>query len=177
MKQLKKAVLVVVIYIVYLGVGSLLDSEATSTTMTSAVVEWVSDGDTLRLTDGSKVRIIGMNAPEINSHEAFSEEAKDFAIETLKDQNVYLEADKETEDQYDRKLYYVWLAPQKEGEVPNMADNFTYLMLERGLARVYTFAPNDKYYDAFISAQDEAIRAKRGMWAVSHEGTTRGNDL
>ncbi|MGD9349311.1 MAG: thermonuclease family protein, partial [Desulfobacterales bacterium] len=67
-------------------------------------VKWVADGDTIVLTEGSKVRYIGINAPELprEDHigEPYANEAKRFNARLVKNKTVRLEFDIEPNDRF-----------------------------------------------------------------------------
>lgn len=128
------------------------------TTGSSSVVARVIDGDTIELSDGSRVRYIGMNTPETvdprKPVECFGKEAAAKNRELVQDKTVRLEKDVENRDKYGRLLRYVWVS-----------STFINLELVReGYARIYTFPPNVKYYEQFLAAEREAREAKRGLW-------------
>ena len=100
------------------------------------------DGDTIELSNGSKVRYIGINTPEtrkkisgewIFSPERFSVKAKNFNDALLSDRKIKLVLDKEKTDTYGRMLAYVYL---ENGKMVNAE------LIKNGLATVYTFYPN-----------------------------------
>src|SRR5690554_1546595 len=71
----------------------------------SARVEKVIDGDTLRLVSGKKVRLIGINAPELDSEgagaEPFAREARTFVAQFTKRANMlHLQYGEERLDRY-----------------------------------------------------------------------------
>jgi micrococcal nuclease len=134
-----------------------------------AIVERVVDGDTVevRYQDNklAKVRLIGVNTPESKNtfrkrKEPFGVEAKEFTKHTLyKGREVYIELDKDQTDMYGRTLAYLWL------------DNETMynrLLIEEGLARVYTWMPNNKYESDFIDAETRAFEQKKGIWSIDY---------
>jgi micrococcal nuclease len=107
---------------------------------TIATVSRVIDGDTFQLTDGTRVRLIGMDTEE--KGERCYQEAKDRLKELIEGKDVFLEADKTDKDRYDRLLRYVYIN-----------DTFVnYLLVREGLARVYTIKPDVKYLDQFQQA-------------------------
>ncbi|HYH55038.1 MAG TPA: thermonuclease family protein [Anseongella sp.] len=123
-------------------------------------VEEVTDGDTFVLKDGEKVRLIGIDAPETpqsykqrNFH--YGIEARDYLEELIESRRVKLEFDREKRDRYGRLLAYVWL---ESGLFINAH------LIREGYARVVTFPPNVKYHDELIRFEDEARKAKRGLW-------------
>ena len=53
-------------------------------------VSWVVDGDTIQTVDGRTIRIIGINSPENGKYkEKYGKESTRFAIDTLKNKEVY----------------------------------------------------------------------------------------
>ena len=122
-------------------------------------VKWIVDGDTIVLTDGQKVRYIGINAPELarDDHiaEPYGEEAKRFNARLLQQKKVRLEFDIEPNDRYQRRLAYVFL---KDGTFVNAE------MLSQGYAYLLYIRPNVKYHSTLLAAQRAAMSGKRGIW-------------
>lgn len=71
------------------------------------VVERVIDGDSLIIKNGLEIRLLGINAPEENT-EGFAE-AKEKLRQLTTDKKIYLEYDREQDDQYGRILAWVWV--------------------------------------------------------------------
>ncbi len=122
-------------------------------------VRWVSDGDTVVLSDGTQVRYIGVNAPEIADDglpaERFGPEARAFNRKLVYKKKVRLELDQERHDQYGRLLAYVFLEDQ----------TFVNAELLRGGYAHYLFhRPNTKYNLKFIMLQREAMAGRVGLW-------------
>jgi endonuclease YncB( thermonuclease family) len=90
-------------------------SRATDDSSTGVVVQEVVDGDTLRLEDGSSVRLIGIDTPE---REACGYEgAKRLLEELVRDGPVTLtRAPGQDTDSYDRLLRYVEVAGKDVAE-------------------------------------------------------------
>lgn len=113
---------------------------------------WIGVGAT------EKVRLIGVNAPEIGPGEGrgdfFGEEAKRYTRHRLQNRVVMLLFDVQTRDRYGRLLAYVYV-----GE-----SFFNLELVAEGCAQVYTVPPNVKYAAAFLEAQRRAIQEKRGLW-------------
>ncbi len=125
-------------------------------------VQRVVDGDTLLLTSGARVRLIGVNAPESvkpdHAVEPFGPEAGQFAKDFVARAGgeVRLVFDKERVDQYGRFLAYVWVGDRMLNEE----------LLRAGLARVerqYRYSPSIK--TQFLRAESEARAARRGVWS------------
>jgi micrococcal nuclease len=119
----------------------------------------VKDGDTIVLTDGRKVRYLGMDTPELSSTNPKELEmarlAKKVNAELIQGVKLRLEYDVERYDQYNRLLAYVFLA---DGRMVNEE------LVRRGLARVLLKFPNLRFRDELIKAQREAITNRVGLW-------------
>jgi micrococcal nuclease len=122
-------------------------------------VRWVSDGDTIILSDGRHVRYIGINAPEIDHEnqkaEPFAYQAKRYNEQLVFSKTVRLEFDKEHHDQYGRLLAYVFLP---DGTFVNKE------MIAKGYAYFLSVEPNGKYDQIFLQSQHNAMAAKAGLW-------------
>ncbi len=122
-----------------------------------ARVERVVDGDTVVLTDGRRVRLVGINTPEKKTHDALAAEAEAALKELVDGQEITLEFDRERVDQYKRTLAYVF-----KGELFVNGE-----IIRRGLAYCYTWEPNVAHRDEFISFQRDARAAGRGLWGLA----------
>lgn len=122
-------------------------------------VEKVYDGDTFRTTNGEKVRLLGINTPEIahNSQrgEPLASEAERLLQSLIGGQQVRLQFDTERRDQYGRLLAQVFL---RDGRWVNAQ------LIEAGMAHVYTFAPNFKWAKKLLTAERIARQQQRGLW-------------
>lgn len=134
----------------------------------------VADGDTVTLSDGQNVRLIGIDTPESGDNQkllrdigrmggkatkgeliALGKEAGSFTRGLANGKRCWLEYEREKNDQYGRLLAYVHL---EDGTVLNEA------ILAAGYARVY--APQRiKYYKRYVYLQTEARIRQRGFWA------------
>ena len=69
----------------------------------------------MELSDGSKVRFVGVNTPEsTTTTEPYGKEASNYTKSQLTGKTVYLEKDVSETDKYGRLLRYVWLNIPKE---------------------------------------------------------------
>lgn len=121
----------------------------------SVTVASVVDGDTVELSDGRRVRYIGVNTPERN--QPYYPEASETNRQLVEGKTVQLELDVETFDQYGRTLAYVWV----NGVMANME------IIRLGFANAFTVPPNVRYEAEFRAAEREAREAGRGLWAGS----------
>ena len=121
----------------------------------AATVARVVDGDTIELTDGRRVRYIGINTPERG--QPYYTEASEANRQLVDGRQVQLEFDQDTFDQYGRTLAYIWV----DGVMANRE------IVARGYANTFTVPPNVKYDEAFRQAERDAREAGRGLWAGS----------
>jgi len=125
----------------------------------AALVAQVIDGDTLVLASGIRVRVLGIDAPEMERDgqpvEFLAHQAKAVLSELTLNQKVELEYDRLRYDHYGRLLAYLKLP---DHTLVNAE------LVRRGLARVYFIAPNLHYREELLAAQREAIEAQRGVW-------------
>ncbi|OEJ69720.1 thermonuclease family protein [Magnetovibrio blakemorei] len=131
-----------------------------------ARVSRVVDGDTVVLTDGRQVRLVGIQAPKLALGRAnfkdwpLAIEAKRGAEDLVLDQDVHLYFAPAPQDRHGRVLAHVtrqtdsvWL----QGE-----------LLKRGLARVYTFPDNRVLAAELLAFERQARSAQVGIWALVH---------
>jgi micrococcal nuclease len=123
-----------------------------------ARVDHVVDGDTLWLTGIGKVRLIGVDTPEVfGQAECFGREASEYAKRLLPaGSRVRYELGVEERDRYGRALAYLWLA---DGRFVNR------MLVARGYATPLTIPPNVEFAELFVRAARRARRAGRGLWA------------
>lgn len=133
----------------------------------TAAVAAVIDGETLRLTDGRTVRLIGAKAPKPplgwrgEDPWPFVAEAKQ-ALESLAlGRTVWLAFDGRRSDRYGRLLAHVFVP---EGGARLWLQQH---MVANGLARVYSFADSRACAAALLSAEEAARAARLGLWRSS----------
>jgi micrococcal nuclease len=140
-------------------------SPSTSTAASSdelVLVERVVDGDTLVLSGGDRVRLIGVDTPETHHPtkpvQPFGPEAYEFTRRKVEGKRVQLKFDPgETKDRYGRTLAYVYI----DGEFLNE------LLIRQGLARALTNYPfSSDMKQVFRTAEAQAKAAKRGVWSL-----------
>jgi micrococcal nuclease len=130
------------------------------------------DGDTLKLENGERVRLIGIDTPEVHESQKLYRDAKrsgrdaatiqklgaqsaGFTRKLVEGKRVRLEFDVEKRDKYERLLAYVFL---KDGTFVNAE------IVRQGYASPYTFPPNVRYAEQFKNLYDEARQSNRGLW-------------
>ena len=125
------------------------------------------DGDTVRvqitnppaiLNERETIRMLGVDTPETRHPsrpvEYFGKEASDFTRSALLGRQVYLAFDWDLRDQYGRLLSYIYTA---SGQC------FNARLIREGYAHAYTRFPF-QFMDEFRRLEQEARRAKRGLW-------------
>ena len=123
------------------------------------LVARIIDGDTIELSNGEKVRYIGIDTSELHHPqkevEYYAREAYEANRRLVEGKRVRLELDVEERDRYGRILAYVYI----DGLMVNE------WLVANGYARVATFPPNVKYAERFLQLEREARQAKIGLWA------------
>ncbi len=121
----------------------------------------VIDGDTIVLENGTVVRYIGIDAPELSDTESKSDclakEARERNKQLVLSKEVRLESGPQKTDKYDRTLAYVW--------VQNIDANA--VLIKEGFAYAYNFKNAHPREDEFAELQEEAKNAKAGIWGES----------
>lgn len=119
----------------------------------------VIDGDTLTLNDGTRVRLIGVDTPELHHPtkpvQFFAEEAYKFTRKLAEGKKVRLAYDWQKIDKYDRTLAYVYLM---DGTFINAE------IIKKGYGFAYTKYPF-KYLEDFRKYEKEAREKCSGLWA------------
>ena len=120
-------------------------------------VKSVIDGDSFELTDGTKARLIGIDAPDVETSDCFSAEATSHLKELLPaDKGVRLVYDTTRTDRFGRTLAYVYRLP--DALFINAA------MARDGFAREQTANSNTARQDEIATAVADARTANRGVW-------------
>lgn len=119
------------------------------------------DGDTVILSNGNRVRVVGIDAPEVG--EPFSRVAKRKMKELTKDQTRLVlveECPEERKDKYSRVLAWISIDGVDLGAV----------LLKEGLAKTLTIPPCGLHRKAeYAEYQKEAKAKKLGIWSGRDE--------
>lgn len=139
---------------------------------TDILVKRVIDGDTLQLESGERVRLIGIDTPEMHESDKLYRDSQrtqqdirtikelgrrayEFTKNLVEGKRVSLEFDVDKYDKYDRLLAYVYL---KDGTFVNAK------IVQEGFASLMTIPPNVKYTDLFLKLYQQARNNRRGLW-------------
>ena len=122
-------------------------------------IKTVYDGDTVQLTDGRKIRLLGINTPEVEHRdkptEAGGEDAKMWLINKLQNTQVRLEIGTEKTDKYGRTLAHLFTETKEHINVS---------LVKAGLATLSIYPPNLQYIAELQAAENDAQKNKRGLW-------------
>jgi endonuclease YncB( thermonuclease family) len=124
-----------------------------------ATVDWVTDGDTLRVRSGERVRLLQIDAPEAGEECYAGRATAELIRLTPRGARVVLESDAALDgrDRYGRLLAYVL-----RGQA-----NVNVELVRRGAATPYFYdGDRGKYAARLLAALAEARRARRGMWGA-----------
>jgi micrococcal nuclease len=117
------------------------------------------DGDTLWLSGIGKVRLIGVDTPEVyGGVECYGREASAFNARIVAGERVRLVRDVVERDRFGRLLAYVYRA--RDGLFVNAE------LARAGYARTLTIAPDVRYAARFAALAREARAAGRGLWSA-----------
>lgn len=136
------------------GCGSARGSAPPTARLPACDVSRIVDGDTFYCTDGRKVRLIGIDSPELRQGES-GRGAREALGHLLHGGGpVQLESDVSRRDRWGRTLAYAWSG----GRLVNEA------MVREGWAVLYTVPPDVKYARRLERAQNDARARRRGLW-------------
>ena len=121
--------------------------------MEQALVARVIDGDTIELANGSRVRYLGIDTPELG--ERYGAEASARNRELVEGKVVELQRGKRDQDEYGRFLRYVYV----DGTFVNAE------LVTQGFAHAYIFDPDERYSQILVQLEQYAKMSKRGLWA------------
>ena len=165
-----------------------LSAQKAEAALQSVTVRAVVDGDTLLLTDDTKVRLLGIDAPESvhqdkKRNSIYGEMASEHLHELVRGgDRVWIlrpgatdavsdGADLRESDNYGRLLRLVWTdRPDLEGGLTEevLSESLNARMLRDGYAVLYVMEEDEPYEELFYMIQKEADSAGSGLW--SEEG-------
>ena len=137
-------------------------------------VKYVYDGDTVKLSDGRRVRFIGINTPEMGHHDTLTQPYAEAARKSLQEaletggNMLSLQYGKERQDHYGRLLAHAYLS---NGE------NVAILLLRQGHATTLVVPPNTAAADCYQNIEHEARSARRGLWQLKAYQTQDADSL
>lgn len=147
-------------------------SAAVSAAADVRTVRSVSDGDTLVLANGEKVRLIGVDTPELSDEarnrdtarrnhldvktvQAFAKKAKAYTASLVEGRPARLEYDWQRYDKYGRTLAYVYR--EEDGLFVNAE------IIRQGYGLPILYFPF-RHKEEFQKLKEDALRSGRGLW-------------
>lgn len=121
----------------------------------------VIDGDTLELKNGDRVRLIGVDTPEIGpgSPEPYALQARELTRRLVSGRPIRLEFDRERFDKYRRVLAFVYVDDRLVNES----------LVAAGLGRAMTgFGYSSRMKKRLRAAESAARAARKGLWRQNH---------
>ena len=159
MQNIKKALIASAFFIACQS--ALASSCIPSGASESVEVAKVVDGDTVHLTDGRKVRLIGVNTPELYSKPK-AEEGALVAKRALqswvkKSETLQLYFGREPKDRYGRVLGYLYDGSQ----------TLSQRLIQEGLGWAISVPPNDRLADCLFLSEKRPRSLGKGVWSTS----------
>jgi len=155
--QKRNLIVTIVVFLAGILVGGRLLISQNSQPLGYHNVSNVIDGDTVRISEEQRVRLIGIDSPE--KGECYYHTSTQALKELIENKIVKLEKDITDKDDYGRLLRYIVLL-SKEGDDILVND----YLVRKGFAKTFAVSPDTKYRDLLSSAQQEAYKNKLGMW-------------
>lgn len=124
----------------------------------------VIDGDTIRVRIGGaeeKVRLIGIDTPEVDSHDCYATEATEELKRLLGHDAVRLEKERSERDRYGRLLRDIYTP---DGRFVNAE------LVRSGHARALRITPDVAHAKELASLEADARAARRGLWGACAGG-------
>lgn len=125
----------------------------------SVQVEAVLDGDTVVLTDGRRVRLIGVNTPEIEHKpkpaEPLADQSHGQLAALVRKSPLYLQVGSQPKDHYGRTLGHLFTGDGR---------NIIAELLLQGAGFQVAIPPNLAHADCYAAAQGQARVRSAGVW-------------
>ena len=132
-----------------------LADDAVPSTKDAIFCTAIIDGDTFKLETGEKVRLIGIDAPELS--QPGGEKSREYLTHLILNKGVTLETGYEDRDKYDRLLRFVYIGNTCINEE----------MIRQGYAEARYLTSNDSLREYYIQLEIEAETAKAGLWSAN----------
>jgi micrococcal nuclease len=120
------------------------------------------------------IRMIGIDTPETtysygNHPECYGQEAKRYADSILNAApRIWLETDKDPDDNYGRQLRYVWYEDPASGNIFMLNEELVW----DGYALAKSYRPNTTRQGTLDAAEEHAISESKGMWMACDRTVT-----
>jgi micrococcal nuclease len=118
----------------------------------STVVSRVIDGDTVCLSDGSYVRLIGIDSPERDEEGYYG--STEYLTKLVLGKEVRVKHQTTWKDKYGRELYDIYLDDR----------HVNLMIVEQGWAKAFAFGDNTKFATEILHAEVQAREENRGIF-------------
>ncbi|MAT59824.1 MAG: hypothetical protein CMF23_17760 [Ignavibacteriae bacterium] len=130
-----------------------------------AKVARIIDGDTFVLSDSQRVRMLGIDTPELErngkSAEPFSDSAKALTKQLIDGKTIKLTFEGKSFDFFGRLLAYVWLTDTNGKDSLFIQAE----LLKKGYARISYYNKDKRYYHIFYNLRRTAMKNNLGIWS------------
>jgi endonuclease YncB( thermonuclease family) len=154
-----------VIFVAALATLLVVSAASAGTFTKRGLVTRVIDGDTFvaRLDSGktTKVRLIGINTPELGACYGYKARTRTRTLALLKRVVLKGDATQATRDRYGRLLAYAWIGGR----------DLDYRLIYGGFGKVYVYSTEFAKVAKYRAAQDGARNALRGLWGACATST------
>ena len=129
----------------------------------------ITDGDTIKLSDGTSVRLLQIDSPELRGNECYSTEAQKALAKLInRSGKISLTTDPNLDevDRYGRLLRYLFIGKR----------NINLEMVRIGAAAPYFYrSERGLYSEKLIKAAQSARANSRGLWSACPNATLEPN--
>ena len=128
--------------------------------LASGIVASVTDGDTLRLADNRRIRLVQIDAPEVPQGECYSEQALNKLTRLAPvGVDVALRLDRALDAKDEHGRFHAYVTDGKK--------NLNHQLVELGAAAPYFFqGKRGQYAEDLMRAARRAQAARRGLWGA-----------
>lgn len=138
-----------------------------------ARVERVIDGDSLRLSDGRSIRVLGINTPELardrRPAEPLARRARNELENWLsKNRVVWLQYGPQRKDRHGRTLAWVFHGEHRQ--------SLAAFLLSKGLGFQVAVAPNDRYWQCLSVIENRSKNKRLGVWSKAYYQAVPASD-
>ncbi len=126
----------------------------------------VIDGDTIVVSSGETVRLIGIDTPELYegaNAECFATEAKSRTVQLLASKKIRLVRDVSDLDKYERLLRYVYIDDPLSSITEETSINE--ILVQEGYAVAKSYPPNTTLSETLEQLEEQSKEQGLGLWS------------
>jgi endonuclease YncB( thermonuclease family) len=157
------AFFVAAIWLLAVPAHALCNLDSQQKNIEAVQVHKVLDGDTVTLTDGRRIRLIGINTPELEHpprpEEPLAQDAKIRLEALVRKSPVFLQQGSQPKDHYGRTLGHLFTAD---------GSNIIVQLLQAGAGFQVAIPPNLAHADCYAEAQAHARSSQAGVWGHAY---------